>query len=202
MFALSVTVYEIFTVEMRTTLTLTFRMDQGQMQICQWKDPSDFRCWHSQCLPYPSAFARYSQSKCARLWPWQCPWPLELAKVKYKWANSKSLIRLSIFGKGNVCPTFHRLRDNHVFTSKYTRFETLALKVKAKGADDRTKIGFQKVSCRHAYVRKKMALLDPAFFRSTKSYISWHTHARTSILRARITPFQHEESDFMWNFQI
>ena len=37
MIALSLTVQEIFTIEMCMTLTLTYKMSQGQMQICQSK---------------------------------------------------------------------------------------------------------------------------------------------------------------------
>ena len=36
-FAVSVTIYEIFAVEKRMTISLTFRMCQGQMRICQSK---------------------------------------------------------------------------------------------------------------------------------------------------------------------
>ena len=45
MFDISVTVYEIFAVEICMILTLTFRIGQGQIEIYQSKSSKDFLCW-------------------------------------------------------------------------------------------------------------------------------------------------------------
>ena len=58
MLALYVNIYEIFTVQMCMTLTLTFRMGQGQMYVFQRKGPLRRpMCWRLQALSYLSTFA-------------------------------------------------------------------------------------------------------------------------------------------------
>ena len=49
------------------------------------------------------------QLKYARHWSW----PLEQAKVKYKYGNWKTTYDFQCVGNSNVCPICHSLRDNH-----------------------------------------------------------------------------------------
>ena len=61
MFDLSVTILEIFAIKMFMTLTLTIRMSQGQMYICQSKGHMTLHiCLELQYLLYLSPFAKYS----------------------------------------------------------------------------------------------------------------------------------------------
>ena len=103
MFTLCFTVWEIFSVDMCSTLT--FIMGQGQMQICQSKRHFLMVLqWY--CLFYTSQFTRCSPTKCARSWPWHLEW----AKVKCRYGNRKATCDFLCVGNSNVCPTRHRLR--------------------------------------------------------------------------------------------
>ena len=95
----SVTVWEIFAVEMCVTLTLTFKMCQAKMLICWSKGHIQLpMSWQFQC----SSFEWYSQSK--YVWPW--PWPLDWAKIKCKYSNRKTTCDLLCVGNCHVYHSF------------------------------------------------------------------------------------------------
>ena len=100
MFVLSVTIWQIFAVEMCMTLALTFEMVQGQMFMCQSTDHIQLPLYRQMMSP----FARCSQSE----WGWPWPWPLEWTTVEYK---NKSQDEMQHFCVGNwtFCPICHRL---------------------------------------------------------------------------------------------
>ena len=85
-FALSVTINEIFAIEIGMTLTWPLEWTKAK---CKYSIPNpryDFVYdGNNYVFSYLSLFARYLQLKYAWLWPW----PFEWAKVKGKYANRK-----------------------------------------------------------------------------------------------------------------
>ena len=102
--------YEIFTVKICMTLTLTVRMSRDQISMHY----SIANRWlpmyrQEQYFFYLSSFMRYSQSKIA--WPWLLP--LEWSKVKCKYTIRKPIGDLLFIGNCNICPICHCFQDIH-----------------------------------------------------------------------------------------
>ena len=58
-----------------------------------------------------------------------------------------------------VCPIHHRLRNSHVRTCRYIRFECLTLKIKAKDVDDCDENLQRRTHCTDGVRAQKLALL-------------------------------------------
>ena len=90
LFARSVAICEIFTVQMCLTWIVTFSVGQDQMYICQWKGRMQlffYICWHCNSnFCHICHCLQEIQSNCAR--PWR--WPLERAKVTSKYTTQKA----------------------------------------------------------------------------------------------------------------
>ena len=126
-FALSVTVCDILTVTIYMTLTLTFGMGKGQMLICQSK---------GYMRHYALAIAMFSLSVTVCEMYMTLTLKLEFSKVKCKFTDRKATCHFLCVGNSYVWSNCHRLRDNHVWTSQCTRFDSLTLKMKVKDVGD------------------------------------------------------------------
>ena len=123
MFVISVTVCDIFTVEICMILALTFRTGRGQMQIYRSKENSRLPMnW--QCDVYHICHRlRHLQSKYARSWTR----PLEWTKVECKYTNRKPIGDFLCIGDDNFCSICHRLLVHHAKSSQIAWFESLTL---------------------------------------------------------------------------
>ena len=94
-------------------------------------------------------------------------------------------------GNCNACPICHRLRDNHIWTSKCTRFESLTLKMKVKVVDNFDENWLVYVHCQHAYVCKKNSTSRSSHLFAVHNHtFCYRTYIHTTIRPVRITPFQ------------
>ena len=126
MLTVSVTVCEIFGDKM--CLTLTFRMGQGQMQICPSKGHVRLSVLAIECLFYLSSFARYSRMNSpnvlhSNLWPWKL---MSRTLANFKLANERILStciyvpKLALFGPA-VCSRRHFVADvrTYIYTQSF-----------------------------------------------------------------------------------
>ena len=110
MFAISVTGLEIFAIEMCMTLILTFRMDQGQIQICQ-------SMLHNYATSYFMAIVILAFTVCEILTVEMCTALIfRMDQCQLLTCKMERPCATLFVGNINVCSICHRLRDNHVWT--------------------------------------------------------------------------------------
>ena len=107
MFTVSVTISEIFSIEICTWPLECAKVKckyANRKRVCEFL----FVDTGNVCS-IRSPFARYSQSK--MIWPW--PWTLEWAKVKCKYVIRTPLCDFISVGNSNVCSICNHLRHIH-----------------------------------------------------------------------------------------
>ena len=156
---------------------------------------------------------RFSNIDSRNVYDIDLDWPLDWTKVKCKYASRENTCDF-LCCNSNVCLICCRLRDNHLWTSICSRFESLTLKIKFKDIDYLNENRVAKVSCQyHEYVfifvqnlapngRLLVQLFDCRIWWRTLHlvklkwlnmkwlYIWWRTNKCTDVLPAKITSRQ------------
>ena len=126
MFDQSVTVYEIFTIQMFMTLTLIFRIGQGKCKYANWQVICNFLVCNSHVFPICHRLLdnQYELPKILDLniWPWK--WSRTLA-IWTKIGMWTCLINMHMYAKigtsrASLLSTVH----NHIFCDKHTNWRT------------------------------------------------------------------------------
>ena len=130
---------------------------------------------------YLSAIAMFALSVtvCDKILTCEMCIPLEWAKVRFRYANRKDTCAFLRVGNSNVCHIYHRLRDNHVWKSRRTRFEFWTLKFRVKDVENLDEDEQWTLSCQPKYAWKTWRVQVHPFVRGTYSYNSWMTYRRT-----------------------
>ena len=117
-------------------LTMTFRMDHGMTINCPYAN-SNLMAILMLVSPLLS-FVRYSQWKFAG----PLAWPLEWAKVKCKYANSKAMCEFLFAGNINVCPICHHFRHSQSKCAWFRQWLSEWTKVKCKYSHEKNVCDF------------------------------------------------------------
>ena len=132
MFALSVTIYEKFAIKTCMTMALTLEWINVIYKDANGKALCNFPFVGNSNVCSICDHLRYINSQNVHdLDPdfWNGPRSNVNMPIERPHANF-------CVGYSNGCPTCHRLRHNHVWTSQCTPFEPLTFKIKVKNVDD------------------------------------------------------------------
>ena len=114
-------------------------------------------------------------------WPWPCL--LEWTEVEGKYANRKVTCDFLCVSNSNVCPICHRLRDNQVW--KYSRFESLTLKMKSRSLTIWMKTGWRTYPANvQAFAKTGISRYSHLFAVHNRIFDDGRTYIRT-----KMTPF-------------